>query len=122
MKYLIILSIYLISSLALSSEVSINCTLVLANGDNLPFVKVAGDSTDSNSDLHSIEKKVLKKVNFLLKEGHGILRLEAYRNNKFVASTLVQKSHLTKETMMNLRIIDIKNKDIETFCYNSVDL
>jgi hypothetical protein len=126
MKHLILLSACLLSlltaSLAHSSEGPIRCVLVPANGGNFPFIKVSGDPTDSNSDLYSIEKKTYGHVIFLLKQGHGILRLEAYRDHKFIASSLVQINNVDDKTTMNLKILDHRNKGIESFCNNLVEL
>ena len=119
MKTLIALGLCLTSTLSFSAE-SVSCTLVPSSGGNFPFSKVAGDATDSNSDLHSIEKKVIGKVSFFLKEGHGILRLEAYRDNKFVASSMV--SYIDENTVINLSINDEKMKGVEAFCDNLLEL
>jgi hypothetical protein len=63
------------------------CVVVTENGDNLPFSKA---TTQHDHEYATIEVGTTHGLQFLLKAGHGVARLEAAVNGKLVAATFYQ--------------------------------
>jgi hypothetical protein len=63
------------------------CVVIADNGDNLPFAKA---TAQTDHEYETLEVGVLHGIQFLLKAGHGVARLEAAVNGKLVAATFYQ--------------------------------
>jgi hypothetical protein len=63
------------------------CVVIADNGDNVPFTKATVQHDD---EYETLEVGAAHGVQFLLKAGHGVARLEATVNGKMVAATFFQ--------------------------------
>lgn len=106
-----------ISSMAYAQD-SIKC-VANDDGDEKSFVKVTGDPTDTDEGIYSYEKFETRGFKFLLKRGHGIIRLEGYKKNEFRASTFVQRGSASPDTELNLKVAN--DKHLEAYCSHLVE-
>ncbi|MDA9189413.1 hypothetical protein N9O57_00360 [bacterium] len=70
------------------------CVLVTSTS-NTPFDIVGGDQNDT--EYRTVEKYVHDEIIFRYMKGHGVKRIEAYKNDNFIAATYTssKKSHLS---------------------------
>jgi hypothetical protein len=63
------------------------CVVIADNGDNVPFSKA---TAQHDHEYETLEVGETHGVQFMLKAGHGVTRLEARVNGKLVAATFYQ--------------------------------
>ena len=89
---------------------------VVVGTDNIPF-RPATRQTDP--EYYTIETASYKGVQFSLKAGHGVARLEAIIQRKLIASTFYSYGRDPKETdSLRLSVMAPNGKQVEAQCFN----
>jgi len=112
MKKMIFTALFLTMAISTAhAATDAHCVMLPAGttGENVSFNTINGEHGEK--ELRSVEKAEDKDVKFLLREGHGITTLEAYKDGKLVASALPQK-----DSTMDLLVLNSKGQEVESFC------
>lgn len=118
MKTRLILVAALLALAGPAQAADVACTLVTDKGDNIAFQK---SSERLDGEYATYEKGKIDSITFYLRAGHGVIRLEARKAGKLLATAWVQVATQGQDGgTLNLDVRASSTYSYEAQCENVV--